>query len=164
VPLPRLGPQLPTPVLHVLLDDALLPTGSAIAELRLEQVVPTHRLEAGVDGAFLAAADPVHRRLHVVVDAATWNAAERSEGASMGIKQHLVALHRIGHHPKRPARGQLRVCHLQTLAHPADDGVLAAPVELERLARPEAQGHKRGSMGLGATLDVPATYEAATRP
>jgi len=40
-PFSGLPPDLAAPVLHILLDDALLPAGGAVAELRLEQVMPT---------------------------------------------------------------------------------------------------------------------------
>jgi hypothetical protein len=44
--------------LHVLLDDALLPARGDVAEVGVEQVVHTHRGEAGVDRAALTLVDP----------------------------------------------------------------------------------------------------------
>src|SRR5688572_27666361 len=77
----RLTPDLPAPVLNVLLDEPLLPTGGAVAEFRLEQ-----RLEARVDRALLVATDLVHRSPHVVVDAPTRHSAEGAEGAAVRIE------------------------------------------------------------------------------
>lgn len=111
-----LHPQLPTPVLHVLLDDALLPAGGAIAELRLEQVVAAQRLEAGIDHPLAAASNAVYRRLHVVVQPASGHATEGRERAGVRIEQHLVALGWIGDQPEHPTRRQLDVRHLQSTA------------------------------------------------
>ena len=67
-------------MLNVLLDLSLLPARGRIAELGLEQILAGHGREAGIDLSFLAAADPVHRRAHVVVDSAPGNAAQNPEG------------------------------------------------------------------------------------
>ena len=72
----RVVPQPVPGILHVLLDLPLLPARSRIAELGLEQVVAHHRRKAHVDIARLAHPDPVHRRLHVVVDAAARHPAQ----------------------------------------------------------------------------------------
>jgi len=56
----------------------------------------------------------------------------------MGIEQHLMTLLQIGHQPKSPTERQLDMRHLQTLAQPANDGVLTTPVKLERLTRRKA--------------------------
>ena len=77
-PVVELTPVLPAPftdfypnsmarVLHVLLNDALLPACRHRAEFGLEQVVAAHHFKAGVDGAQFAE-DTVNRGLHVVVD------------------------------------------------------------------------------------------------
>src|ERR1700722_12917078 len=63
------GRRLPEPmagVLDVLLDLPLLPAGSWIAELRLEQEVADHGCEPCVDLAVLAAPDLVDRGAHVM--------------------------------------------------------------------------------------------------
>jgi hypothetical protein len=153
-------PDLAAPVLHVLLNDALLPAGGTVAEFRLEQVMAAHCLEAGVDRALLAA-DLVHGGLHVVVDAAARHAAERGECAGVRIEQHLVTLGRIGDQPERPAGIELDVGDLQASPQPADEGVFAAPVKLEGFAGFEGQRY----IGLPARgfslLLVPASHEGA---
>ena len=147
----RLQPDATTAILHVLLDNALLPASGAVAELRLEQVVARHGLEAGVDRAALALANLVDSCLHVVVDAPPWHAAKGSRGAGMGVKQHLMGLAEVGGEHEGAAGRQLGVRGLQALAHAAHEQVLAAPVELEGLAHLEAHGHEghaRGRIGL----------------
>ena len=68
-------PYAPTAVLHVRLNQALLAAARDVAEVRLEQIMRTLRCEALVDGPALAVFDLIDRRLHVVVDAAAWDAA-----------------------------------------------------------------------------------------
>src|SRR5450432_556965 len=71
--------RLPEPmagILDVLLDLPLLPSGGRIAELRLEQEMADHGSEPCVDLAVLAAADLVDGSAHIVVDAASGNAAQ----------------------------------------------------------------------------------------
>ena len=46
-------PDLPAPVLDVLLDNAFLPARRPGCRTRVEQVVAAHGVEAGVDGALL---------------------------------------------------------------------------------------------------------------
>ena len=72
----------PSPaILDVLLDDAFLPAAGDVAEVRIEQVVRGHRGKARIDDPGLALLDLVHRRLHVVVDAAPGNAAQGGKGS-----------------------------------------------------------------------------------
>ena len=138
----RLQPDAATTVLHVLLDDAFLPARGDVAEVGIEQVVRAHHRKARIDDPALALLDLVDRRLHVVVDAAPGNAAQRREGARVGIEQHLVALARIGHQPERAAGAQLQVRHLHAPVDAADHQPLFAPVELERFAQCERQRHE----------------------
>ena len=102
-----------TGILYVLLNLPFLPAGSGVAELRLEQEVAHHGREADVDLAFLAAADLVDGRLHVVVDAPPWHAAQHPEGVVMGIKQHLVGLEQVGSKREGPTVGQLDMGDLE---------------------------------------------------
>ena len=111
----------------------------------IEQVVRAHDGEALVDGATLALLDLVDRRLHVVVDAASGDAAHRRERARVRIEQHLVALARVGHEPEGSAGTQLEVRDLHAVVDAADHQALFAPVELEGFAEFEGQRHK----GLG---------------
>ncbi len=128
------GPDLPTPVLYILLNNTFLPAGCHIAELGLEQVMTTHGQEAGIDGTLLTASDLVHSSLHIVVDTASWNATKGSKGTGMGIEQHLVALHWISHQPESTGRSQLAVGYLQAPSQSCDPGIFTAPVKLECLA------------------------------
>src|ERR1700733_8839019 len=100
-------------VLDVFLDLPLLPTGSRIAELRLEQEVADHGCKPCVDLAVLAAPDFVDRSAHVVVDASPGNAAQHAEGVVMGVEQHLVGLLRVGPENESAAVGELEVSDLQ---------------------------------------------------
>jgi hypothetical protein len=47
----RVDPDAPAAVLHILLDDSLLPARGDVAEVGVVQVVRTHRREAFVDDA-----------------------------------------------------------------------------------------------------------------
>jgi hypothetical protein len=77
---------------NVLLDLPLLPPGGWIAELGLIDIVVRHREEAHVDLPLLSAANAIHRRLHVIVDAPTRDAAKDPECMPVPVKQHLMGL------------------------------------------------------------------------
>src|SRR6185437_11807317 len=68
-------PNLSAPVLDVLLNDAFLPAGRTVAELRLEQVVAAHRMEARVDSSLLTRPNLIDGGLHVVIYPASGNTA-----------------------------------------------------------------------------------------
>ena len=157
--LARLDPDAPAAVLHVLLDNALLPAAGDVAEVGVEQVVRAHRREPLVDDPPLALLDLVDGGLHVVVDAAQRDAAQRRKAFRVGIEQHLVALTRVGHQPERPARAQLHVRHLQLAVNPANDQRLVAPVELERLSQLERQRHEGLRCAGAVTLNSPLPNE-----
>ena len=61
----------------------------------------------------------------------------------MRIKQHLVALRRVGHQPERPACAKLQVRSLYLVKHPAHHHAFLTPVKLEGLAVLKHQRHKR---------------------
>jgi hypothetical protein len=126
--------------------------------------VPGHRLEARIDAALLALADLVDRGLHVVVDAPAGHATEEGERPCVGIEQHLVRLAVVGHQTEGATGRQLGVCHLQAAAQTADEEVLAAPVELERLAQLEAQRHEPCTTRRVALLLLPALGKGIDRP
>jgi hypothetical protein len=89
-------PQAVTGILNVLLDLPLLPAGSRIAELGIEEIMAGHGQETGVDLAVFATSDLVDGGPHVVIDPAPWHAAEHAEGMIMSVEQHLVRLLDIG--------------------------------------------------------------------
>src|SRR3984885_15271319 len=97
----------------VFLDLPLLPAGSRIAELRLEQEVADHGLEARVDLALLSAADLVDGSSHIVVNAPPRHAPQDAEGVVVGVEQHLVGLLRKGAENEGAAVGELDVSDLQ---------------------------------------------------
>jgi hypothetical protein len=57
----------------------------------------------------------------------------------MGVKQHLVGLQQIGTNQKSPAVRQLDMGDLQLCPLAAEDGIILAPIELERLPRAKRQ-------------------------
>ena len=60
----RVLPDSPPAILNVLLDNAFLPAGGDIAEVRIEQVVRGHGREARINDATLAFLYLVDGRLH----------------------------------------------------------------------------------------------------
>ena len=151
-------PDAPAAVLHVLLDNALLPAAGDVAEVRIEQVVRGHRGKSGVHNPPLANADLVDRGLHVVVNTAPGNATEDPEGSGVGIEQHLVALGGISDQQERPAGAELDVSRLELANVAANQQGLFTPVELEGLAQLELQWHKSGFLP-GAAVLAPAADE-----
>ena len=127
---------------NVLLDLPLLPSRGGIAELRLVDIVVRHGQKAEVYLPLLATANPINRRLHVVIDPTSGDAAKNPERVPMGIEQHLVGLQGIGPQQKGPAVRQLDMRHLQLRAFAAQNRKLLAPVELEGIARSKIQRHK----------------------
>ena len=63
-----------------------VPAGRRIAECRLEDRVIGHRKKPGIDLTLFTPANTVHRRLHIVVDAAIRNATEDPKPMPMGVK------------------------------------------------------------------------------
>ena len=104
-----LYPDTPAAVLHVLLHHPFLPARGHVAKVRLEQVVAAQRIEAGIDDATFAFLDLVHRRLHVVINAPARHTAQRRKTAGVRVKQHLVPLAGVGHHPEGPTGAQLEM-------------------------------------------------------
>jgi len=149
-------------VLHVLLYLPLLPSRGRIAELGIEQVMAHHGAEAQVHVAQLAAPNPIHRGLHVVVDATSRDAAPGRKGVMMGIEQHLVGLQEICAQEECPAVAELELRDLQLGALAVNDRPVLAPVELKRFALSEKQRDERtfaGCLRLLQLLLAPATCE-----
>ena len=154
-------PDLPTAIQHVLLDDAFLPASGTVAEFRVEQVMSAHGVKSGIDGAFLAAPDFVDGGLHVVVDAAPGDATESGKGAGMRIKEHFVALCRIGDQPEGTTGAEFHVRNFDASAQAANEHVLAAPVKLEGFAERETERNIGSSLGVGFNVGFPAPDEGA---
>src|SRR3981081_2703145 len=93
---------LPT-ILHILLDDTLLPSAVHVAEARFEQIMRAHDSKSGIDQPSLAfARDLIDRRSHVVVDTAARHTTHRLERPCVRVKEHLVALAEVRRQPERP--------------------------------------------------------------
>ena len=157
--LSRSLPDLPASVLDVLFNNAFLPASGPVAELGIEQVVAAHGVEAGVDGALLAMADLVDGGLHVVVDAAPGDAAKGGKGPAMGVEEHFMALAGIGDHPEGATGAEFDVGDFEAAAQAANEGVFAAPVELEGFAQGEGERDVGAALGALVGFGFPAPDE-----
>ena len=126
---------------NLVLDLPLLPARRRRAGDRLDEMVRAHLEEAAIVLAVLADEDRLHRRLHVVVDAARAGALEEGEGPFVGVEHHLLRLARISPHEHHPAVAEPHMRRLQRHRHAVQDDDLVAPVELVGLAGREAQRH-----------------------
>ena len=70
----------------LILDLPLLPASRRRTGNGLDQMMRAHLREPAVIGALLADEDRIHRRLHVVVDAARAGALEEGERPLVGVK------------------------------------------------------------------------------
>ena len=122
-------------------DLALLPARRRRAGDRLDEMMRAHLEEAAIVLAILADEDRLHRRLHVVVDAAPAGALEERERPFVGVEHHLLRLARIGAHEHHPAVAEADMRDLHDRRHPVHHDDLVAPVELVGLARRERQRH-----------------------
>ena len=123
-------------------DNGSIPSCRRIAEVGLINIVVRHGEKAHVDLPFLASADTIHCRLHVVIDTAPRHAAKGPERVPAGVKQHLMGLQWVSPKQKGTAVRQLDMRHLQLGAFTAKTGKVLAPVELEGLAGVKMQRHK----------------------
>ena len=123
----------------LVLDLALLPARGRRAGDRIDQVVAAHLQEAAIVEAILADEDRLHRRLHVVVDAAPAGALEQRERPVVGVKHHLLRLARIGPHEQHPAVAEPDMGGLHDHRHAAQQDDFVAPVELVGFSRRKAQ-------------------------
>ena len=94
----------------LVLDLTLLPARGRRAGHRLDEMMRAHLQEAAIVLALLADEDRLHRRLHVVVDAARAGALEEGEGALVRVEHHLLRLARIGPHEHHPAVAEADMC------------------------------------------------------
>ena len=104
-----------------------------------------HLREAAIELALLANENRLHRRLHVVVDAARAGALEKGEGALMRVENHLLRLAWIGANEDHPAVAQAHVGDLHDRRHAVEQDDLMAPVELIGFTRIEAERNIGGS-------------------
>jgi hypothetical protein len=74
----------------LVLDLTLLPARRRRAGDGLDQIMAAHLQEAAIVMPVLADEDRLHRRLHVVVDAACAGPLEEGEGPVMGVEHHLL--------------------------------------------------------------------------
>ena len=111
----------------------------------------------------LADEDRLHRRLHVVVDAALARALEEGEGAFVGVEHHLLALARIGPDEEHPAVAEADVRDLHRRRHAVQHDDLVAPVELVGLARRERRAAQRRPPSCAACAPPPASRVPAHR-
>ena len=86
---------------------------------RLDQIVAAHLQKAAIVEPVFADEDRLHRRLHVVVDAAPAGALEQREGPVVGVEHHLLGLARIGPHKQHAAVTQPDVGDLHGHRHAA---------------------------------------------
>ena len=93
-----------------------------------------HLLEAPVVAPLAADEDRVHRRLHVVVDAALAGPAQERERAVVRVEHHLLALARIRPHIEHPAVTEPQVSGAMTMLPrsivPIIRGMIGGPTPL----------------------------------
>ena len=123
----------------LVLDLSLLPARRRRAGDRVDEVVAAHLQEAAIVEAILADEDRLHRRLHVVVDAALAGALEQGKRPIVGVEHHLLRLARIGPHEQHAAVTEPDMGGLHDHRHAAQQDDLVAPVELVGFTRREAQ-------------------------
>ena len=102
-------------------------------------MVRTHLKKSLVEDAFLADEHRLHRRLHVVVDAAATDPAEEPEAPLVGLEHHLLALARKNLNQKEATVAQPQVRRLDPHGGAGDHRILVTPVELVGLAGIEGQ-------------------------
>ena len=151
---------------NLVLDLALLPAGRRRAGHRLDEMMRAHLQKAPVVLPGAPDEDRLHRRLHVVVDAAPADPAVKGEGLVVCIEDHLLRLAEIGAHDRHAAIGKP---HLRDLHH---DGQavkldrLVAPVELIGFARikPQRDESLRRQPGAIGTPSLHEPVDAVMRP
>ena len=116
----------------LVLDLTLLPARCRRAGDRIDEVVAAHLQEAAIVETSLADEDRLHRRLHVVVDAAPACTLEQGKGPVVGVEHHLLRLARIGAHEQHPAVTEPDMGGLHDHRHAAQQDDLVAPDPMGR--------------------------------
>ena len=143
-------------VLHL----TFLPTRRRRAGDGLDKMMRAHLEEAAVVLAILADEDRLHRRLHVVVDAARTGAPEERERPLVGVENHLLRFARIDAREHHTAVAEANVRDLHDRRHPVHHDDLVAPIELVGLARRESQRHIGARRRAAVRLDPSASVAA----
>ena len=144
----------------LVLDLTLLPPRRRRAGGRIDQIVAAHLQEAAVIAALLADEDRLHRRLHVVVNAAPARAPEERERALVGVEYHLLGLARVGVHEHHAAIAKPHMRDLHLHGHAVEQDDLVAPVELVGFPGGKTQRHECRGHRLAALLAPPARIAA----
>ena len=116
-------------------------------------------METGVDDPSVALADLVHRRLHVVVNAALGHPAQCGKRPVVGVEQHLVTLPRIPEDKEGAAGTQLSVRCNYLAQYAADHQRFFAPVERERFSQFEFERHEGGLARNAVTTRAPIAHQ-----
>jgi hypothetical protein len=111
-----------------------------------------HLKEAAIVLAILADEDRLHRRFHIVVDAAAAGALEEAERPFVRVEHHLLGFARIGAHEHHPAVAQADVRDFHRRRHAVQHDDLVAPAELIGLTRRETQRHEGAGRRAGVRL------------
>ena len=114
----------------LVLNLAFLPARRGRARCLLDKIMAAHLQEATVIGAILADEDRLHRRLHVVVDAAGACALEEGKCAIVRVEHHLQRLARIRADEHHPAVAEPNVRNFHCHRRAVDQLDFVAPVEL----------------------------------
>ena len=140
----------------LVLDLALLPARRRRAGDRLDKMMRAHLEEAAIVLALLADEDRLHRRLHVVVDAARAGAPEERERPLVRVEHHLLRLARIGAHEHHTAMAEADMGDLHGRRHAvhARRSRGSSRTGTPRPARKSA-AHRRSAVALARLLRHP---------
>src|ERR1700733_13129004 len=146
----------------LVLDLTLLPARRRRAGNRIDQIMAAHLQEAAIVETAFADEDRLHRRLHVVVDAAPAGPLEQRKRPVVGVKNHLLRLARIGPNKQHPTVAKPDMRRLHDHRGPAQQDYFVAPVKLVGFSRRKAQRDVSRRRRLSALL-APAPRIAPNR-
>src|SRR5580658_8155648 len=145
---------------NLVLDLTLLPTRRRRAGNRIDEIVAAHLQEAAIVETPFTDEDRLHRRLHVVVDAAPTGALEQRERPVVGVEDHLLRLARISPNKQHPAMAEPDMGGLHDHRHAIEQDDLMAPVELIGFSRCKIQRDIGSSRRLSVFLAPPSGVTA----